>query len=467
MKGFAFISTLLFVASIARADIIYLKNGRQIECESAWEEGKEIKYQISGGIVGMPRSMVAKVVHTDPPAQTKPASNPQTNSAAEIPEPLKQQTGAAVTPGAIQELEKQVNTDPAAKLRLAKLYTSSGIKALNNKDTSAALEDFQKAYSYTKNGSTCGNLALIYFMIKDDFNADFYFNEALRMNPKDTISLNYLGEIAWRNENLADAETYWQKSLAIKQDPEIRQKLESLKKEKSASDTYENATSRHFLIKYDGGNADPNLVREINDYLEEVYQQLSSQFETYPNAPFIVVLYPQKEYFNITDAPVWSAGANDGKIKLPVKGMTSLRDDLKDVLMHELTHSFVDYKSAENCPAWLQEGLAQYMEGKRVGQEGAQLLATLIVQNRLSTFSNLTSSFAGANASTARILYLQSLAFVEFLTTRYPFYQMNQLLDELAKGARFQDSFESGYLNSLAQMEASWRSEFVEENAAE
>ena len=49
----------------------------------------------------------------------------------------------------------------------------------------------------------------------------------------------------------------------------------------------------------------------------------------------------------------------------PVEGLTTVTDELARVLKHELTHSFVGQKTDGHCPVWLQEGIAQYMEGKR------------------------------------------------------------------------------------------------------
>ena len=41
--------------------------------------------------------------------------------------------------------------------------------------------------------------------------------------------------------------------------------------------------------------------------------------------------------------------------------------ELSRVLKHELTHSFVGQKTRGHAPTWIQEGLAQWMEGKRSG----------------------------------------------------------------------------------------------------
>ena len=52
------------------------------------------------------------------------------------------------------------------------------------------------------------NLALTYYMLKDDWNAQLYFSELLNLNANDTIALNYLGELSFRDEDLEEAEKY-------------------------------------------------------------------------------------------------------------------------------------------------------------------------------------------------------------------------------------------------------------------
>jgi tetratricopeptide (TPR) repeat protein len=437
---------LLLLYSFAFADIIYLKNGKQIQCDSAWEEGKEVKYNVDEGTIGIPKAMVAKIVKQE-------SETPQ-----EVPNLLQQQVKQ--NPGAskenVRELEKQVSNDPTLKSKISKIYVSLALNLVNKKDFPGALENFQKAYQFEKNRTTILNLALTYYMLKDDWNAQLYFNELLRLDGNDTIALNYLGEIAWRGEDLEATESYWKKSLEVRHDKEIEQKLKRLKKEKTASSNYENASSRHFLLKYDGGVADPNLVTEISDFLEEVYQDLSSRFDAYPTAPFVVVMYPRQQFFKATDAPNWSGGANDGKIKLPVRGMTSLNDAVRDTLKHELVHSFVNFKTSENCPSWLQEGLAQWIERKSVGPEGTKVLATLVTANQLPSIRNLSGGFKTANEKTATVLYLQSLSFTNYLIDKYRFHTLNALLDELGNGTSFDEAFENTFAIPVSRVEQDW-----------
>ena len=445
-KNFFLLSFVLASFPLVSADVIYLKNGRQIECKSAWEEGKEVKYVVANGKMGIPKSMVAKIVKTDVAPDVA------------IPDVLKQ-PAEKISPQELQALEKRTELDNASKERLARLYSSMAITMVQQNDLPGALEYFLKAYRVIHTYDTTFHLAATYFLLKDDWNSELYFHEALKLRSEDPETLNYLGEIAWRNEKLADAQSYWQKSLELRPDPDIKDKLNKLIKERKVSDMYENSNSMHFLIKYDGGTADGNLVREISDYLEESYQTLASQFETYPNSPFVVILYPRQQFFKVNELPFWAGGANDGKIKLPIKGLNALTDELREVLIHELAHSFLRVKTSDNCPGWLQEGLAQFSEGKRAGEEGEKVLSRLSTSEQLPQISKLESGFTGADTVLASVLYLESLSFTQYLVDRYRFYEMNAFLDELGTGATLERAFEKTYRMSLNDGEKEWRNQ--------
>lgn len=431
------------------ADIIYLKSGRQIECIRAWEEGKEVKYTITGGTVGIPKSLVAKIVKTDPPASKPSPSKPESET---------------VDSGSSKQNESPL--PDAQKLKLAKYHTDTGMSYIEKKDYPGALEEFQKAHRLLKNEETNLNLAVTYYALQDEFNAESYFHEVLRFNPRNVDALNLLGQISWMKEDLASAQSYWSRSLEIKKDPEIQSRLSKLKKEKNISSDYENTKSRHFIIRYDEGEANSRLVQEISEFLEDVYRDLSTLYETYPIEPFVVVLYPRQEFYKVMDVPLWSAGANDGKIKMPIKGLDSINQDFRETLTHELSHSFVGWKTSGNCPVWLNEGLAQYSEGKRASEDGKKVLATLVQNKQLPSFHQIQGSFAEFNSEVATILYLQSLAFVEYLADTYPFYQMNEVLDRLGQGTTFDRAFEAAYITSFSETESKWTTQLTETYAS-
>ncbi len=269
-KFIPFIPFLLFCGlGSLQADVIYLKNGKKIECTNARQEGEEIKYTIANGTVSIPLSMVHKL-------ETLDIKNSDPSPATKIQPPP----------------EHSVATDPKTTERLARFYTDRGLEFVDEKNFHRAIEQFQKAYEYQKNEATTLNLAVGYYLLKDDWNAETNFREVLKRNPDNTTALNYMAEMHWRKEELDDARTYWNRSLEVKDSLEIREKLKRLDKEQGASANYDSTVSNHFLIRYDGGQDVIPLTSEISEYLEEAYRQLSSQYELFPAEPFVVILYP-------------------------------------------------------------------------------------------------------------------------------------------------------------------------------
>lgn len=433
-----FFAAAITIASLSSADTIYLKSGRRIDCERAWEDGKQVKYVVSEGTVGIPRSMVAKIVKA-PQTQSAPATQ-----TTESPKAAAQSAPAAVF-------------TPIEKMRLAQKYTTSALAQIDKRDLNGALENLKAAYDLVKTRETVGNLASVYFLLKDDWNASLYLNELLRLDPKNTMALNNLGELAWQKDILDDAQAYWEKSYSIKPDRDIKEKLARLQREKLASGRYSGSSSRHFVMKYDGGTAEQYLVDEISDFLETTYRDLSSKFEEYPNSPFVVILYAQKDYLHATEAPFWSAAVNDGKIRLPIRGLSSMSDELRETLAHELTHSFVNSKTNGNCPVWLQEGLAQRMEGKTLTEEATGRLRKLAQDHSMPKINQLGGSFMNASTNEAADMYVMSFSFTEYLIDRYRFNGMNSLLENLGAGMLFDQAFEGAYMASFSDAEQDWR----------
>ena len=106
--------------------------------------------------------------------------------------------------------------------------------------------------------------------------------------------------------------------------------------------------------------------RVLNE-LESDFEAMVSLFDYTPAEPIAVVLYTNQDFADITRAPSWVGALNDGRIRVPVQGLLTVTPELAHVLRHELAHSFISQKTHGNCAIWLQEGIAQWAEGKRVG----------------------------------------------------------------------------------------------------
>ena len=68
----------LLTALNLHADTIYLKSGRIIKTDKAWEEDGRIKYQMGDAVISMPKSAVERIESDSPPPTVAPVGTPST-----------------------------------------------------------------------------------------------------------------------------------------------------------------------------------------------------------------------------------------------------------------------------------------------------------------------------------------------------------------------------------------------------
>ena len=79
-----------------------------------------------------------------------------------------------------------------------------------------------------------------------------------------------------------------------------------------------------------------------------------------------IVLYEGVQFHDVTRVHGWVTGLYDGKIRLPLGSGLPSGAALEQLVVHEYAHAAIHELSRGRTPRWLQEGLAQYLEGVRV-----------------------------------------------------------------------------------------------------
>src|SRR5262249_8515911 len=225
----------------------------------------------------------------------------------------------------------------------------------------------------------------------------------------------------------------WKKSLALRPDSDTQTALDKALRDKAEEENYRENESAHFQLKYNGA-AEPALAREVLHVLEGHYQQIESELNFSPPDPIGVVLYTQQGFADITRAPGWVGALNDGRIRVPVQGLTGVDSELSRVLRHELTHSFIQQKTHGRAPTWIQEGVAQWMEGKR-SDENAAVLVRVYDEGQAAPLGRLEGSWMHLHEDTARYAYAWSLANIEYIVEAQGMTDLERILDRLASGS--------------------------------
>ena len=187
------------------------------------------------------------------------------------------------------------------------------------------------------------------------------------------------------------------------------------------------------MARYEGKQTPESLRRDLVSTLESHYGDLVRDLGVAPRGTIAVVLYTDQAFFDVTQSPSWAGAVNDGKLRIPVDGMSSVTPELSRVLKHELAHSFINQLSSGRCPQWLNEGIAQALEPKSLSSRGRRLAGLFKAQQEIP-FNALEGSFMRFSPMEALLAYDESLAAVQFISDTHGMSDLQRLLQRLSEG---------------------------------
>jgi tetratricopeptide (TPR) repeat protein len=280
-----------------------------------------------------------------------------------------------------------------------------------------------------------------------------YAERAAHSGPESAEALGLLGYAYYRNERTRDALSAWKKSLALRPDDKIAALLERVQRETKAEAEFRQQESAHFVLRYEGARVPDDLRSQILEVLEDHYKTLQSDLGSAPRNTISASLYTEEAFFDITQAPAWSAALNDGKIRIPISGLTHVTPELVRVLRHELTHSFIAQITHGHVPQWLNEGIAQLEEPKSTAPVGPRL-ASLFIAGRHIPLNQLEGSFQTYSIGEASVAYAESLAAVEYIRTSHGMSDLAGILARLGQGESIETSLRNTIHLGYAQLES-------------
>ncbi len=308
---------------------------------------------------------------------------PKLNHAANDYEAIKKQVvhDQMIDINKLAEFEATAkNGSAAAMARAATGHLAAGSFEAERDSFDQALDQFQAGLTYAGHdrGLQYPNLMWISYihLRRAEYSEALENLDRLQaIFPDDAQVAQFRGEAYYALNRIPEAITDWQRAMKISPNPYTAALLERAERDQKAESDMRERGTQHFELRYQG-NSTPQLAAEILQTLEGHYQTLQRQLRFAPADKIGVVLYTEETFRDVTQAPGWAGALNDGRLRVPVRGLTGVNDELSRVLMHELTHSFVNNKTRGRCPGWLNEGLAQYMEPRRSDYSAKRLVAT-------------------------------------------------------------------------------------------
>jgi tetratricopeptide (TPR) repeat protein len=445
----ALLAVLFACAAVARADKIVLKNGRQIVAYNVTEDGDKVHYETPAGQLSIPKSIVDHIEKGLMPVMESPAAAAASINAT--PPPMEATANAAeidqaaVHDGAIDRdyiarVEGQARSgDPKANEKAALAHHAAAQFELTHGDLEHALNDERTAITFLpEHPVLLMNVAYLYLK-KSEFKQSVDYLERAKRVSKENADIFKLEGWAYYGMNRPEqAVAEWKKALALKPDADTQAALDKALKDKEEEENYKENESAHFQLRYNGAE-EPALAREVLHTLEGHYTAIESELNYTPPEPIGVVLYTQQSFADITRAPSWVGALNDGRIRVPVQGLTSVNSELSRVLKHELTHSFVQQKTRGRAPTWVQEGIAQWMEGKR-SDENAAVLVRVYDAGQAAPLGQLEGSWMGLPGGVARYAYAWALANIEYIVETNGMGDVERILDHIAEGSSTEDA---------------------------
>jgi len=391
------------LASVAGADVITLTNGRVIQADRSWYEGTQLRYEKNGGVYGLPKSLVKSV------EQQRPAE-------------------ASGDPDVARARQRLAARDPVQATRL--------LRAALARDPHSV--------------PALHALAEAYIALGDARAAKETAERALRLDTRDARARELLGDALVGLGDREGAEQEYRRSMLILPDASVERKLQEVAPTPTRAEAGPGA---QFTLRYDGGVNQP-MGTAVLDALTAAYAEYARRFGYRPDEPISVVLETEAA-FQDGRVPDWAAGVNDGAIRVAVRGLDKPNPRLLALLRHELAHSFVAARTRGNCPTWLHEGIAQWLEGGEPTREDA-VVAAALAESRLHPLLTLEAPFQTLPPTDISIAYAESLSAVAHIIHKRGEGGLVRLLAALGDGFPSEEALPVALALSYPEFQKSW-----------
>ena len=234
-----------------------------------------------------------------------------------------------------------------------------------------------------------------------------------------------------------------------------------------ADGNFEKRTSSHFVLFQDvdidrtsGFRGSRRFEQQVLEALERAYDQLDAMTGLRPERPITVAIY-DPAIFDARFAGLFrfpAAGFYGDSIH--IRGDTVVSDRLVSVLHHELVHAALGERAPSHAiPAWFNEGLAEWFEARALGKRGLspwqfETLSRVAAQGGLFSLGQLSRPSLGyMGPDSARLAYLQSYAFFDFLARRHGERKIREVVSGYLRTGNLDRSFKRTYRDELDKLQ--------------
>jgi tetratricopeptide (TPR) repeat protein len=404
--------------------------------------------------------MEASVDAGSPEAVQIDSPTPQDNFVTHAPVDVSRLLKEGRYAEAVEAVRMALDADPGSKALEGTLARALNFKALgryDDKDFAGAKELWEEARTLSDDPMIIKNLAFSQIAL-EDFSAAAETLAPLSADTEVGRTLKglylKLADLHYKSGEVGRSVEFFQKAYELDPtDARLGKTLKKLRAEDEAESGMERREGRHFVVKFDGAE-NPVAGHLIGLLLEEAYYKVGADLGFYPSDILEAVLYSGVRFHDITKSPSWSGAIYDGRIKIPAGGLTEETEALEQVIFHEYTHALVHRLSGGRAPTWLNEGLAQYEEGKSVA--GYEDAIKGIVEEGGVELKRLEGSFMDLDRRGAEAAYLLSLSVTSYIIDEFGISSAKRILEELLRGVSLGEAISASVYLSYDDLERIW-----------
>jgi hypothetical protein len=189
-----------------------------------------------------------------------------------------------------------------------------------------------------------------------------------------------------------------------------------------------------------------DVADELVTTLNKTHAEYTARFASIPAFSTSIRLMDEQSFYELTGAPAWTnAMFIRGQIVIPISTTQPIElENLHRSVKHEYTHAIISALSGGRAPGWLDEGLAQLMEGDEHPALRASLKSWLQVNDPVP-LSLLQGGFTKLSTPMVPPAYAQSLLASKAIVDTYGFSKIGVYLEALRQGVDKDQAFTIGF----------------------
>ncbi|MBI3404913.1 MAG: tetratricopeptide repeat protein [Acidobacteria bacterium] len=449
---------ILLAVPAALADVIVLKSGRRITATNAVDEGDRVSYETTAGRLSVRKDLVERIERSGSAESGALTVTDEVRVVPHIERGDEEIVNQAVHDGGVDgnyiaRLENDPQSSSTIANRIAIAHHAAAQFELERGNMDSAVAHYRRALTFAPSHlGVLLSISYLHLRLSEYSQALEYLERGQRVAPNSPDVAKLLGWAYYGLNKIDPAVREWKRALSLREDSDVERALAKALKDQQVESEFREGETRHFTLRYHGGAA-PQLAREILRTLEDHFRTIDTELNFTPPEAIGVLLYTQQDFVDITRAPSWAGALNDGRIRIPVQGLTSVTPHLSSTLKHELTHSFVHQKTRGRAPVWMQEGIAQWMEGKR-SRDNASLLLQAYERKLSLPLQAMEGAYSGMPSDVASYAYAWSLGVVEYIVQSNGVGDLVRILDRMNTERNTEEAVRSVLKMGYSDLEA-------------